>query len=249
MVQKWLLVFGVGAGLALAVSCGRVGTVCQQSGSTEGCSDGMICTFAANPGDPNDPDNNLPPLEVCLRTCENSTDCAEAELCQIVFCSDQKSCQTGALPEPPPGLCGAGGMGGSGGMGGTAGMGGAAGMGGTGGTGGTRFCDSTANAFIKTIDPSNNFALTNLVDEDTTNLPITFWSIQGPSTRKTSNLSIRKARPHWLTTDGSSLPMLLKQTVRPLPTPMGPSRRPTVPQDSLRSTTGRGAPSRALNSS
>jgi len=47
-------------------------------------------------------------------------------------------------------------------------------MGGTGGTGGTRLCDSTATAFIKTIDPGNNFALTNLVDEDTTNLPETW---------------------------------------------------------------------------
>jgi hypothetical protein len=85
--------------------CKGVGTVCQTSGSTEECGSGKICTFARNPGDPNDPDNNLPPLEVCLRLCEKSSDCGEGELCQIVFCSDQKSCQTGSLQEPPPNVC------------------------------------------------------------------------------------------------------------------------------------------------
>ena len=53
-------------------------------------------------------------------------------------------------------------------------MGGTAGMGGTGGTGGSQACDSTANAFIKTIDPGNNFALTNFVEEPTTNIPDTW---------------------------------------------------------------------------
>ena len=65
-------------------------------------------------------------------------------------------------------------MGGAGGMGGTAGVGGSAGTGGTGGTGGTPACDSIASAFIKTLDPASNFNLTNLVDEDTTNLPETW---------------------------------------------------------------------------
>ena len=54
-------------------------------------------------------------------------------------------------------------------------------MGGAGGTGGgIRNCDSEATAFIKTIDPNAGFALTNLVEEDTTNLPDTWnrYSIQ-----------------------------------------------------------------------
>lgn len=64
-----------------------------------------------------------------------------------------------------------GGMGGTGGIGGMAGMGGAAG---TGGTGGSRLCDSTANGFIKTIDPSNNFSQTNFVEQNTTRIPDTW---------------------------------------------------------------------------
>jgi len=44
-------------------------------------------------------------------------------------------------------------------------------------------CDSTANAFIKTIDPNNNFARTNLVEEDTTNLLVD-WE------RKTVSLNL-----------------------------------------------------------
>lgn len=179
MVQRRLLFIAVGTSLALVVGCGQTGTVCDQSGSTAGCADGFICTFAANPGSPNDPNNNLPPLEVCLRQCETASDCGDGELCQVVFCSNQKSCQTGALPDPPEYICGpggTGGTGGAGGMGGVSGMGGAAGMGGSGGTGGTTpACDSTANAFIKTIDPSSNFDQTNFVEEDTTNLPDT-WS-------------------------------------------------------------------------
>ncbi|MGD8316510.1 MAG: hypothetical protein PVH76_02135 [Myxococcales bacterium] len=71
-------------------------------------------------------------------------------------------------------------MGGAGGAAGAGGAGGAGGTGGTGGTGGVQGCDSTATAFIKTIDPSANFSLTNAVVEDTTNLPNTWnrYSIQ-----------------------------------------------------------------------
>jgi hypothetical protein len=58
-------------------------------------------------------------------------------------------------------------------MGGAAGMGGGAGTGGTGGSIAPA-CDSIASAFIKTLDPANNFNLTNLVDEDTTDLPETW---------------------------------------------------------------------------
>jgi hypothetical protein len=71
-------------------------------------------------------------------------------------------------------------MGGAGGMAGVSGMGGAAGTGGTGGS--TQACDSTAVAFIKTLDPGSNFDLTNLVEEDTTDLPDTWdrYSIELP---------------------------------------------------------------------
>ncbi|MBW2588021.1 MAG: hypothetical protein JRD92_13910, partial [Deltaproteobacteria bacterium] len=165
MRRSWLVFIAVSAGLVHLAGCGQVGTTCQNSGSTEECADGKICTFARNPGDPNDADNTLPPLEVCLRLCEKSSDCGEGELCQIVYCSDQKSCQTGSLPDATGNIC----TGGTGGTGGTAGMGGAAGTGGTGGTG-SPACDSTANAFIKTIDPANNFNQTNFVEEDTTNI-------------------------------------------------------------------------------
>jgi hypothetical protein len=168
MVQKWLLVFGVGAGLALAVGCRGVGTVCQQSGSTAECGDGKICTLTRTP-DTFDPNAvPPPPLIVCLRQCTESTDCGEGELCRAVYCSTQKSCQTGPAQEPPPDVCGPGGAGGAGGMGGA---GGAAGMGGTGGTGGTLACDSEAWAYIQTLDPTAGFNRTNFVRETTTNLP------------------------------------------------------------------------------
>jgi hypothetical protein len=70
---------------------------------------------------------------------------------------------------------GSGGAGGAGGMGGAGGVGGTP-PGGTGGTGGggSQDCNSTATAFIKTLDPDNNFDLTNLVEEDTTDLPDTW---------------------------------------------------------------------------
>ena len=93
-MRRWLAFIVVGTALVHLAGCNGVGTVCQNSGSAEECGDGKICTFASNPGDPNDADNTLPPLEVCLRLCERSEDCGEGELCQIVHCSDQKSCQT-----------------------------------------------------------------------------------------------------------------------------------------------------------
>jgi hypothetical protein len=68
-----------------------------------------------------------------------------------------------------------GGTGGSAGTGGTAGAGGSAGMGGDGGAGGALACDSTANAFIKTLDPDAGFAVSGEDTEDTTDLPTT-WS-------------------------------------------------------------------------
>jgi hypothetical protein len=114
------------------------------------------------------PNDNPPPaLNVCLRQCETSTDCGEGELCRLVYCSTLKSCQTGPLQDPAPNLCedGTGGVGGAGGVGG---MGGSAG---TGGTGGMPACDSTALAYIQTLDPAAGFNRTNFVTEDTTNLP------------------------------------------------------------------------------
>ncbi len=173
MLRRLLLVIVVGALLVLLVlpaGCKGVGTLCQTSGSTEECGTGLICTFTGSPGDPNDPNNNLPATQFCLRQCETSTDCGEAELCQIVYCSNQQSCQTGAVPKPTLTLC-EGGAGGTGGAGGIGGMGGTAGMGGSAGAGGSLGCDSTANGFIKTIDPASNFNQTNFVEKDTTNIP------------------------------------------------------------------------------
>ena len=165
IVRNWLLATVVLAGLIHLTGCKGVGTVCDNSGSTTECGDGLVCTFARTPAtfDPNiEPP---PPLSVCLRQCTTSTDCADAEVCRFVYCSDElNSCQTGPVQDPPPNLCGTAGTGGAGGMGGG---------GGTGGTGGTPLkCDSTAVAFIKTIDAVGN--LTNNVTEDTTNLP-TDW--------------------------------------------------------------------------
>lgn len=94
------------AGLVQLWGCKGVGTVCSQSGSTTECGSDFICTFVRNPGtfDPNaDPP---PPLSVCLRTCNTSNDCGEGELCRFVYCSDQKSCQTGGVQDPPPNVCG-----------------------------------------------------------------------------------------------------------------------------------------------
>jgi hypothetical protein len=108
-------------------------------------------------------------LSVCLRKCDTSTDCGAGELCRAVFCSTQKSCQTGPLEDPPPNVCewlGTGGIGGSGGAGGT---GGTAGTGGTGG-GEPPACDSEAWAYIQTLSPPS-FNRTNFVQFVTTNLP------------------------------------------------------------------------------
>jgi hypothetical protein len=66
-MRSWMILIVVGAGLFYVGGCRQVGTTCQNSGSTQECGDGFICTFARNPGDPNDADNTLPPLEVCLR--------------------------------------------------------------------------------------------------------------------------------------------------------------------------------------
>lgn len=173
-MRRWFLVFGC---LLALGGCKGTGIVCQNSGSTSECGREHICTFTAVPVpfNPNAPP--APPLSVCLRTCNQATDCGEGELCEVVFCSTQKSCQTGVLDDPPPGICDWLGEGGSGGSGGAAGAGGMAGMGGgAGGSGGmdTRDCNSTAVAFIKTLDPNANFNLTNLVEQDTTDLPDTW---------------------------------------------------------------------------
>ncbi len=175
MLARLLALAAISLGLAQVFGCEGVGAACEQSGSTAECGAGLICTFKRTPAtfDPNaDPP---PPLSVCLRKCDRSTDCGEGEICRTVFCSTQKSCQTGPLEDPPPDVCGLGGTGGTGGAGGTGGVAGMGGAGGTGGTGGTTgACDSIASAFIKTLDPASNFNLTNLVDEDTTNLPATW---------------------------------------------------------------------------
>ncbi|MEJ2240404.1 MAG: hypothetical protein P8X82_19095, partial [Gemmatimonadales bacterium] len=85
-------------------ACKGTGTVCHRSGSTDECADGKICTVTRTP-DPADV-APLPPVLVCLQQCETATDCGEGELCQIVYCSTKKSCQTGAVQDPPPNLCG-----------------------------------------------------------------------------------------------------------------------------------------------
>jgi hypothetical protein len=167
-MKIWHVFIAIGAGLVYLAGCALVGEICQSSGSTGECGTGMICTFTSSPGDPNDPDNKLPPVNVCLRQCETSSDCGEAEVCRVVFCSEQKSCQTGALQDPPFDICGPPNTGGTGGMGGAGGIAGAGGMG---GTGGTPACDSEAWAYIQTLDPSAGFNRTNFVKEDTTNLP------------------------------------------------------------------------------
>jgi hypothetical protein len=167
-MRIWHVFIVVGAGLVHFAGCGLVGSLCRNPGSTAECGAGMICSFTSNLGDPNDPDIDLSPVNVCLRQCETSSDCGNGEVCRVVFCSDQKSCQTGAQQDPPFDICGPPG---SGGMGGAAGS---AGAGGEGGTGGGTACDSTANAFIKTIDPSSNFNQTNFVEEDTTAIPDTW---------------------------------------------------------------------------
>jgi hypothetical protein len=162
-VRLWFALF---AALLALSGCEKVGTVCSNSGSTSECGRDHICTFKRTPipFDPNaDPP---PPLSVCLRKCDTSTDCGEGELCQVVYCSTQKSCQTGPLEDPPPNVCewlGTGGIGGSGGTGGTAG---------TGGTGGGEepACDSEAWAYIQTLNPPS-FNRTNFVQFVATNIP------------------------------------------------------------------------------
>ncbi|MFW2388843.1 MAG: hypothetical protein ACN4G0_10930 [Polyangiales bacterium] len=188
-MRSSLLLFVLGAAFLGLAGCKNVGAVCDQSGSTSGCADGKICTFVSSPGETGfDEGQTLPPVNVCLRTCQTSTDCGEAETCRFVYCSTQLSCQTGPVQDPTPNLCGtggaggAGGEGGAGGDGGTGGDGGMGGVAGTGGTGGNQNCDSTAVAFIKTLDPDADFNLTNLVEEDTTDLPDTWarYSIELP---------------------------------------------------------------------
>ena len=153
------------AGLLALSGCKQVGTVCSNSGSTSECGRDHICTFKRTPipFDPNaDPP---PPLSVCLRTCDTSTDCGEGELCRVVYCSTQKSCQTGPLEDPPPNVCdwlGTGGTGGSGGAGGAAGTGGSGG-------GEQPACDSEAWAYIQTLSPPS-FNRTNFVQFVTTNI-------------------------------------------------------------------------------
>ncbi len=173
-MRRWLFFIAVLIGLSHLAGCRSVGTVCENSGLEDECARDHICTFTRVPAtfDPNDPPP--PPLSVCLRKCETSSDCGEGEVCRTVFCSNELSCQTGPLQEPPSNICGTGGMGGMGGTGGIGGMAGMGGAAGTGGTGGSRLCDSTANGFIKTIDPSNNFSQTNFVEQNTTRIPDTW---------------------------------------------------------------------------
>ena len=105
-MRSWLTFIAVGAGLVCLGGCRQVGTTCQNSGSTQECGDGFICTFTRSPGtfDPNA--EPPPPLSVCLRTCNTSSDCGEGELCRFVYCSAEKSCQTGSVQDPTPNLCG-----------------------------------------------------------------------------------------------------------------------------------------------
>jgi hypothetical protein len=105
-MRRRLVFIVVGTALVHLVGCKGVGTVCSQSGSTSECGTDFICTFVSSPGtfDPNA--EPPPPLSVCLRTCNTSTDCGEGELCRFVYCSVQKSCQTGPVQDPPPNVCG-----------------------------------------------------------------------------------------------------------------------------------------------
>ncbi len=136
----------------------------------------MICTYASTPEvfDLNPNAAPPPPVNVCLRQCDQSKDCGEGELCRVVFCSTQKSCQTGPLQDPPPNICG-GDTGPDGGMDGGMDAGTDGGM-----DGGTPACDSEARAYIQTLDPGAGFNRTNFVPLDTTNLPESWdrYSIQ-----------------------------------------------------------------------
>ena len=165
MARSWLIVIAVGAGLLHLVGCDRVGEPCENAGSTGEWESGYICTFTGSP-EPLNPGDFVTPNQVCLRVCETSTDCGDGEKCQIAFCSNQKSCQTNPVPDATGELC-------TGGSGGTGGVGGAAGMGGTGGAGGTggsmMACDSTARAYVQTLDAS--FNRTNFETVDMTNIP------------------------------------------------------------------------------
>jgi len=72
------------------------------------------------------------------------------------------------------GAAGSGGSGGTGGSGGSGGSAAAGGSGGSGGGGGMGACDSIASAFIKTLDPANDFETTNLRKQETTATPATW---------------------------------------------------------------------------
>lgn len=177
-MRTWLAFIAVGAGLACLAGCDRVGEPCETAGSTGECASGLICTFTGRP-EPLNPGDLVTPSQVCLRLCDTATDCGDGEKCQLVTCSNQKSCQTNPIPDATGDLCmggtgGTGGMGGTAGMGGTGGMGGAGGAGGTGGTGGSSACDSEARAYIQTLDPNAGFSRTNNVVFDTTDLPDTW---------------------------------------------------------------------------
>ena len=104
MTRTRSVALGVGAIVAVLAGCGEVGITCPNSGSTEGCGDGLVCTFVLSDAEDENP---LPPLKVCLQQCETSADCGEAEVCRVVFCTDDfKSCQTGPTPDFPGDLCG-----------------------------------------------------------------------------------------------------------------------------------------------
>ena len=99
-----LILIAVAAGLLHLAGCDRVGGECDNPGSTGDCASGFICTFTGSP-EPLNPGDFVTPNLVCLRVCDTVTDCGEGEKCQIVFCSDQKSCQTSPIPEAIGSLC------------------------------------------------------------------------------------------------------------------------------------------------
>ncbi|NNE20718.1 MAG: hypothetical protein HKN10_19790 [Myxococcales bacterium] len=167
MTRRWLILIAVGAALLNMAGCDRVGAECDTPGSKGECASGFICTFTGRTVPLNPADLGVP-NQVCLRLCDTATDCGDGDKCQIALCSDLRSCQTNPVPDAPGQLC----TGGAGGMGGTGGMCGTGGMGGAGGTGGSMMnCDSTALAYVQTLNPAAGFNRTNYVPFDTTNLP------------------------------------------------------------------------------
>lgn len=71
--------------------------MCDTPGSTAECGSGLICTLVTSP----DLELNTTQVNVCLRECNTSLDCGDAETCREVICTDPeldiRSCQTGPL--------------------------------------------------------------------------------------------------------------------------------------------------------